>query len=101
MLHGTSLTINNPDAIASDILLPSLSSVIITTGSYSIIKKLSKGKACPDGQAVWGAATGCYLSLTTAWVRNPAGAYEKLASDLGIGGDFCQLLRFPPPLTTG
>ena len=41
------------------------------------------------------------LSLTTAWVRIPAWACEKVASDLGLGGGFRRLLRFPPLLTTG
>ena len=26
---------------------------------------------------------------------------EKVASDLGLGSDFCQVLRFPPLFTTG
>ena len=31
----------------------------------------------------------------------PAGACDKVTSDLGLGDGFCRLLRFPPPLTTG
>ena len=31
----------------------------------------------------------------------PAGACEKVASDLGLGGGFRRVLRFPPPVTTG
>ena len=31
----------------------------------------------------------------------PLGACEKVASDLGLGGGFCRVLRFPPLLTTG
>ena len=42
---------------------------------------------------VWGAATDCTLSLTTAWVRIPAWACEKVASDLGLGGGFRRVLR--------
>ena len=34
---------------------------------------------------VKGAATDCMLSLTIAWVRIPAWACEKVASDLGLG----------------
>ena len=41
------------------------------------------------------------LSPTTAWVRIPASACEKVASDLGLGGGFHGVLRFPPLLTTG
>ena len=26
---------------------------------------------------------------------------QKVASDLGLGGGICQVLRFPPQLTTG
>ena len=31
------------------------------------------------------------------WTR----ACVKVASDLGLGGGFCRLLRFPPPVKTG
>ena len=31
----------------------------------------------------------------------PAGACGKVASDLGLGGGFRRVLRFPPPVTTG
>ena len=48
-----------------------------------------------------GAATDCTLSLTTAWVRIPAWACEKVASDLGLGGVYRRVLRFPPLHTTG
>ena len=41
------------------------------------------------------AATECELSLTTVWVGIPAGAYEKVTSDLALGRRFC---RFPPLL---
>ena len=56
-------------------------------------------------------------ALTTAWskaspltarclsplpgFRIPALVGEKVACDLGLGGGFRQVLRFPPPLTTG
>ena len=49
--------------------------------------------------AVW--SNDCTLSLTTAWVRIPTWACEKVASDLGLGGGFRRVLRFPPPHTTG
>ena len=39
-------------------------------------------------------------SLTSAWVRIPAWACGKVASDLGLGGGFRRVLRFPPLLTT-
>ena len=32
---------------------------------------------------------------------SPNGACEKVASDLGIGGCFCRVLRFCPPVTAG
>ena len=41
------------------------------------------------------------LSLTTAWVRIPAWACEKVATDLELGGGIRRVLRFPPLLTTG
>ena len=41
------------------------------------------------------------LSLTTVWVRIPVWTCEKVASNLGLGGGFCRILRFPPLLTTG
>ena len=47
------------------------------------------------------AATDCTLSLTTARVRILAWACEKVASELGLGGGFRRVLRFPPQLTTG
>ena len=56
--------------------------------------------ACSDGLVVLGAATDCTLSLTTAWVRIPAWACEKVASNLGLGGGFRRVLQFPPLLTT-
>ena len=56
--------------------------------------------ACCDGRVIKGNATDCTLSLTTAWVQIPAWAYEKVASDLGLGGGFRRVLRFPPLLTT-
>ena len=46
-------------------------------------------------------ATDCMLSLTTAWVRIPAWACEKVCSDLGLVGGFRRLLLFPSFLTTG
>ena len=57
--------------------------------------------ACSDGRVVLGAATDCTLPLTTAWVRIPTWACEKVASDLGLGGGFRRVLRFRPPYTTG
>ena len=48
--------------------------------------------------AMWSKAlplTACLLSFTTAWVRIPAAACEKVASDLGLGGGFPGY--FPPP----
>ena len=41
------------------------------------------------------AATDCTLSLTTAW------AYEQVANDLGLGGGYRRVFRFPQLLTTG
>ena len=43
-------------------------------------------RACSDGRVVLGTAPDCLLCLTTAWVRIPALACEKVASDLGLGG---------------
>ena len=40
-----------------------------------------------------------HSSLLTAWVRIRARACEKVASDLGLGGGFRRVLRFPPLLT--
>ena len=34
-------------------------------------------------------------------VQIPAWACEKVANDLGLGGGFRRVLRFPPLLTTG
>ena len=45
-------------------------------------------RACSAGCVVLGTATDCTLSLTTAWVRIPAWACEKVASDLRSGGGF-------------
>ena len=39
----------------------------------------------------------CIVSLLTV-VRIPPGACEKVASDLGLGGGFRRVLRFPPPI---
>ena len=36
-------------------------------------------------------------SLQCTRVQITTGACEKVASDLGLGGGFCQLLRFHPP----
>ena len=47
------------------------------------------------------AATYCTLSLTSVWVRIPAWACAKVGSDLGLGGGFRRVLRFPPLPTTG
>ena len=58
----------------------------------------------PALTAVWSKAppmTDYTLSFTTACVRIPAWACEKVASDLGLGGGFRRVLRFPPLLTTG
>ena len=41
------------------------------------------------------------LALTTDWVRIPAWVCEKVASDLGLGGGFRRVRRFPQLLTTG
>ena len=49
----------------------------------------------PALTAVWSKAppaTDCTLSLTTACVRIPTWACEKVASDLGLGGGFRQVL---------
>ena len=43
---------------------------------------------CSDGRVVYGAATDCTLSLTTAGVRIPVCACEKVASDLELGSGF-------------
>ena len=51
-------------------------------------------------RSINGAGADCSLSLTTARVRIPAGACEKVNSDLGVGGGFRRVLRFPPLLTT-
>ena len=40
-------------------------------------------------------------SHTAAWVRIPSWACEKVTSDLGLGGGFRRVLRFPPLFTTG
>ena len=45
-------------------------------------------RAHPDRQKVEGVGTDYSLSLTTAWVRNPGGACEKVAGYLGLGGGF-------------
>ena len=57
--------------------------------------------------ALWSYA----LSLTASCLspmpefeyRSPVSvvACEKVSRDLWLGGHFCQVLRFPPPLTTG
>ena len=41
------------------------------------------------------------LPLTTARVRIRGRAFEKIISDLGLGGGFRRLLRFPPLVITG
>ena len=41
------------------------------------------------------------ICVTTAWVRIPAWACEKVASDLGLDGGFCRVLRIPSLFTTG
>ena len=64
-------------------------------------KKMLEGVLAIFQVVVEGAATECMLSLTTAWVRILAWACEKVASDLGLGGGFRCVLRFPPLLTTG
>ena len=51
-----------------------------------------------DGCLVLSVAKDCKLSLTTARVRTLAGACEKVASDMGLGGGF-QFLWFLPPVT--
>ena len=38
--------------------------------------------------------------LTTAWVRIPFRACEKVACDLGLGSGFSTILWFMPPLIT-
>ena len=38
--------------------------------------------------------TASCLSITTALVQISAGAYEKVASDLGLGGGFCKVEFF-------
>ena len=47
------------------------------------IVKHNRDKSLPDT-----------LSLTTAWVRIPAWACEKVDSDLELGGGFRRVLRF-------
>ena len=57
----------------------------------------------PALTAVWSKApplTARCLSPLPAWVRILAWACEKVASDLGLGGGFRRVLRFPPPHTT-
>ena len=40
------------------------------------------------------------LSLAAVWIWIPAESSEKGASDLGLGGGFRHVLRFPTPLAT-
>ena len=47
-----------------------------------------------------GAATDCTLSITSACVRIPAWACEKVASDSGLGGGFIRVLWFPQLLAS-
>ena len=61
---------------------------------------LSPLRACPDGRVVKGAATDCSLPLTTAPYGILFVACEKVASDLGLGRGFFQVLQFPQSFTT-
>ena len=45
--------------------------------------------------------TDFYLSFTTAFVQTLLEACVKVASDLGFGCSFPQVLEFPSPPTTG
>ena len=56
----------------------------------------------PALMAIWSKALPLIAScLSHCPVSNPIRACEKVASDLGLGGGFCWVLQFPPPLTTG
>ena len=55
----------------------------------------------------WSSLLACYDNVSAnhmVWMVSfnwPHGACEKVAGDLGLGGGFCQVLQFPPPITTG
>ena len=53
--------------------------------------------ACTDGHV----DTDCYLPLITARIGIPAGASEKVSSDLRLGVGFGRVFQFPPVLTAG
>ena len=42
-----------------------------------------------------------YQSYANYVCQITPGACEQVASDLGLGGGFHQVFRFPPPVTTG
>ena len=64
----------------------SIPDIQITTDATTIVS------TCPDGQVVLGFTTDCLLSLNTAWVQILIRTCEKVASDLGLGNGFSQLL---------
>ena len=59
---------------------------------YTLHSLLLKG-AHPDSSLLLAVSHHCPVCF-------PAAAYEKVASELGLGGGFCRVLRFRPPLTT-
>ena len=58
---------------------------------YPIIGLLLTGPSLTV-DVIWGIATNCSLSLTTACVQMLSGAREKVANDLRLGIGFCCLL---------
>ena len=72
---------------------------LLTLPNYLHTYIRSPTGACPDGHVVLGVATDCYQSLNATRVRVAPGAYENVSSDLGLGGGFHWVLRFPTPVT--
>ena len=51
--------------------------------------------------AVWSKVLPMTASCLSSMHGIPAGACEKVASDLRLAGGFRRVIRFLPPLTTG
>ena len=83
-------------ALISNIVLP----IMIRVSEYIALLDRFPSLPCANRDQAK-VATDCTLTLTTVWVRVPAWACEKVASDVGLGGGFRQVLRFPTLLTTG
>ena len=54
----------------------------------------------PQTITIWSWIDAFLRDCSDSQVQIPTGACEKGATDLGSGGSFSWVLRFPPPLTS-